>query len=449
MIEPRSDWPAYRLKQLVRKFHGGGTPDSGNASFYAQGQEGTPWLMISDMSRSSIVTRSRKTLTPAGVRSKNLAILEPGTVVYAMYASVGEVAQLAIPAAINQALIGIVPDEERLLARFLVYALETKKTEVLQEASASTQANLSAQKVKNIEILAPDVVEQAHIIRYLDNAELRIARAITAKISVLDLLRKAEANAIGREILGSVEMAGGQIDTDLGASPAHWDIQSLRGLLRPRVERNRSDLPLLSVLRSSGVIARNFEKTENHNFIPDDLSNYKVVHVGDLVINKMKAWSGSVGVSRFHGIASPAYFVYSFASENDALYMNFLFRSPQMRDQFARASRGVRVGQWDLNPEDIKAVRVPIPPMSEQLQIAERIQKRIAAIHEAIAGVEAEIALLREYRTKLISDVVTGKLDVREEAAKLRDLDPEELAAVLGRGSFSNDPEEDDDNADD
>lgn len=96
----------------------------------------------------------------------------------------------------------------------------------------------------------------------------------------------------------------------LGEVPEHWKIQSLSSLTTARSQRNRPDLPLLSVVREKGVIPRSsMSDDENHNFIPDDLSNYKVVHEGDLVINKMKAWQGSLGISPQDGIVSPAYYV--------------------------------------------------------------------------------------------------------------------------------------------
>ncbi len=85
----------------------------------------------------------------------------------------------------------------------------------------------------------------------------------------------------------------------------------LRHILRQRTIRNRADLPLLSVVREKGVILRDTaSKDENHNFIPDDLSNYKVVRQGQFAMNKMKAWQGSYGISQFDGIVSPAYFVF-------------------------------------------------------------------------------------------------------------------------------------------
>ena len=103
----------------------------------------------------------------------------------------------------------------------------------------------------------------------------------------------------------------------LGKVPEHWEVRKLRHTIRSVAERNRPDLPLLSVVREKGVIVRDVsDKDENHNFIPDDLTNYKVVKRFQFAMNKMKAWQGSYGVSNFYGIVSPAYFVFDLEGAN-------------------------------------------------------------------------------------------------------------------------------------
>lgn len=97
----------------------------------------------------------------------------------------------------------------------------------------------------------------------------------------------------------------------LGDIPEHWTMIKLRQILRPVSVKNHPELPLLSVTREQGVIVRNVEsKEENHNYIPDDLSGYKVVQKGQFAMNKMKAWQGSYGISDYTGIVSPAYFIF-------------------------------------------------------------------------------------------------------------------------------------------
>jgi type I restriction enzyme, S subunit len=124
----------------------------------------------------------------------------------------------------------------------------------------------------------------------------------------------------------------------LGAVPINWEIRNLRTLIRPRNERNRSDLPLLSVAREKGVFVRSLtDADENHNVIPDDLSNYKVARAGALVINKMKAWQGSMGIAPCDGIVSPAYFVFDFGISSRA-FGQVLLRSKPYVAHFAQAS---------------------------------------------------------------------------------------------------------------
>ncbi len=99
----------------------------------------------------------------------------------------------------------------------------------------------------------------------------------------------------------------------LAQVPTHWEVRALRTLIRPRNERNRIDMPLLSVAREKGVFVRSMtDASENHNVIPLDLSNYKVARAGALVINKMKAWQGSMGIALCDGIVSLAYYAYDF-----------------------------------------------------------------------------------------------------------------------------------------
>ena len=144
----------------------------------------------------------------------------------------------------------------------------------------------------------------------------------------------------------------------LGEVPSTWEVRNLRTLIRPRNERNRTDLPLLSVAREKGVFVRSLtDANENHNVIPEDLSNYKVARAGCLVINKMKAWQGSMGIAPCDGIVSPAYFVFDFALANRT-FGQALLRSEPYVAHFGQASDGVRVGQWDLTIAGMRQIQI-------------------------------------------------------------------------------------------
>ena len=436
------DWRIVRLKHVGRRFYSGGTPTSSDASLYSE--SGTPWLMISDLTRAPIVTHTRKGLSPKGVASKGLRTLPAGTIVYSMYASVGAVATLAIPATVNQAIIGIEPGSD-INGRFLHLYLESIRSLVAASASTSTQANLNAQKVKHLPVPVPDRQTQDHIVRYLDNAELRIARAIQAKLQLAKLLRESRQSTILHQLLTD----GGSRPVFPGGNylaPAEWRNVPFWAVARETKRTNRPNLDLLSVFLDRGVIRYGEGGGQVHK--PSlDLSAYQEVRPGDLVLNNQQAWRGSVGVSKHGGIVSPAYVVCSLGPGIDAEWANSYFRSPIMVDQFALASRGVGSIQRQLHGQSLMRVRVFLPSLEEQRATALRIRAAVSGIDAALASLEREIVLLREYRMCLISDVVTGKKDVHAEAARMKHVDAAVLASVLAGSSTVNDDElgEDDD----
>ena len=196
----------------------------------------------------------------------------------------------------------------------------------------------------------------------------------------------------------------------LAEVPDHWEVRNLRTLIRPRTERNRADLPLLSVAREKGVFVRSLtDPSENHNVIPEDLSNYKVARGGDLVINKMKAWQGSMGIAPCDGIVSPAYYVFDFGIEN-AGFGQKLLRSKPYVAHFGQASDGVRVGQWDLSIPGMRLIPVLVPPPAEQSAIVRFLDHWNGRLEKAIRSKRRVIALLQEQKQAIIHRAVTKGL---------------------------------------
>lgn len=197
----------------------------------------------------------------------------------------------------------------------------------------------------------------------------------------------------------------------LGEIPSHWEVVPLRKYLKINTRRNMPEAQLLSVTREEGVIVRNVEsKEENHNYIPDDLSNYKYVQRGQFVINKMKSWQGSYGVSNYDGIVSPAYFVYDLNYPNKD-YFNIAIRSKIFSPFFSKYSKGIRVDQWDLTPEALKIIPFLEPPKAEQDAIVRYLDTATSEIDKAIAMQQKMIDLLNERKQIIIQNAVTKGLD--------------------------------------
>jgi type I restriction enzyme S subunit len=197
----------------------------------------------------------------------------------------------------------------------------------------------------------------------------------------------------------------------LGKVPEHWGLRKLRGILKEVTERNRPDLPLLSVVREKGVIVRDVtSKDENYNFIPDDLTNYKVVRKGHFAINKMKAWQGSYGVSRHDGIVSPAYFVFNIDGVGGD-YFHAAIRSKAYVPFFTQASDGVRIGQWDLSKPRMREIPFAIPTPSEQDAIVGFLRGFEVKVRRFIRNRRRLIEVLNEQKQAIVNRAVTLGLD--------------------------------------
>ena len=305
---------------------------------------------------------------------------------------------------------------------------------VFQSTTTTGLGNLNGKILGNCVIALPPLSEQTAIVRFLDYMDRRIRRVMRARQRRIKLLEEYRQAVIHQAVTGQIDVRTGEPYPAykesgvewLGEMPAHWEISKLRNILTEVVKRNRPDLPLLSVVREKGVILRDItNRNENHNYIPDDLTNYKVVLKGQFVINKMKAWQGSFGVSPHDGIVSPAYFIFDIDGV-EGTFFHKAIRSKAYIPFFTQASDGVRIGQWDLSQTRMREIPFFIPPLPEQTAIVEYLDAQTAKIDAAMAAARREIELLREYRTRLIADVVTGKVDVREVAAQLPEEPPEE-----------------------
>ena len=198
----------------------------------------------------------------------------------------------------------------------------------------------------------------------------------------------------------------------LGKIPAHWRKTKLRELTKESNERRgqRQDLELLSVYREFGVIIKN-SRDDNHNSESEDTSNYKYVNKDYLVINKMKLWQGSLGISEFEGIVSPAYIVCKITKEINTRYLNYLLRSPLFKTYYNRISYGIRVGQWDSDYDDLKQLDLFLPPREEQDAIVRFLDAKCAKIDRLIKLKERQIELLNEKKQNIINQAVTKGLD--------------------------------------
>ncbi|GGN96464.1 hypothetical protein GCM10010112_87730 [Actinoplanes lobatus] len=197
-----------------------------------------------------------------------------------------------------------------------------------------------------------------------------------------------------------------------------WTPTRIGWLFQPVSDRGHEKAMVLSVYRDHGVIPKD-SRTDNFNRTPENLSNYQLVQPGDLVVNRMKAWQGSLGISEHQGIVSPDYEVLRPTTlEYDRRFLHSLLRSRALIDQYALRSTGIRPSQWRLYWDEMKTIEISLPAAEQQRTIADYLDRETARIDTLIDEQQRLIDMLRERRQALVTRAVCFGVDG---AVELRD----------------------------
>ncbi|THK40713.1 restriction endonuclease subunit S [Methylophaga sp. SB9B] len=197
----------------------------------------------------------------------------------------------------------------------------------------------------------------------------------------------------------------------LGAIPAHWNSFPLCAKSKLKSISNNENEELLSVYLNKGVIKFDDIDAKRTNATSSDLTKYQLVEPGDFVLNNQQAWRGSVGVSDYRGIVSPAYLILSLSEDIVPRFGNYLFRDGAMVANYLVSSKGVGTIQRNLYWPQLKRALVFLPTTEEQFLIANYLDQKTAQIDDAIAIKEQQISLLKERKQIIIQQAVTRGLD--------------------------------------
>jgi type I restriction enzyme S subunit len=282
--------------------------------------------------------------------------------------------------------------------------------------------NLDFSHFKRMPVSVPPPAEQAAIVRFLAWAGGRLERAIRAKRKVIALLNEQKqaiiARTVTRGIDPSVPLKPSGISW-LAEIPQHWTIVRNLALFTHRVEQGIPGLPVLQVSLHSGITAEDLDQFGRAKRLIADHTKYKLIRKSDLAYNTMRMWQGAAGVCPTDGLVSPAYVVVKPRIGVDPRFYEFVFRTVVYKQQINRYSTGIVSDRNRLYWESFKQMPNFLLPVEEQQEICRFIQEETSSLDAAIKRLQREIELLREYRTRLVADVVTGKLDVREAAGRL------------------------------
>ena len=309
----------------------------------------------------------------------------------------------------------LTPNSETI-SKFVSYLVQSEPFtgRVSAESVGVAYPAIAETRLGTFKVAVPSPSEQAAIVRFLNYLDRRMRRYVRAKQKQAIIHR-----AVTRGLDLDVALKPSGLEW-LGDVPEHWEVRRNGRLFAQRNETGFADLPILEVSLRTGVRVRNFENSDRKQVMSDH-DKYKRAVTGDVAYNMMRMWQGAVGVAPTDGLISPAYVVAKPLPGTESRYFVRLFRTAIYMIEVDKYSRGIVKDRNRIYWEDFKWMPSCYPPPHEQVMIADAIDHTCDDIDTTIERIQRGIELLSEYRTRLIADVVTGKLDVREAAANLPD----------------------------
>lgn len=277
--------------------------------------------------------------------------------------------------------------------------------------------NISYEELRYSFLPIPDEVEQIYISNYLDQKTAQIDEAIAIKEKQIELLKERKQIIIQQAVTQGLDPNAPMKDSGvdwIGQIPEHWSVVKLKHLFKEKTVRTKTGAEtLLSLRMEIGLVPHN--DVSDKPIPPENLIDYKIVNVGQLVMNRMRAAIGIFGIADSGGLVSPDYAVFDPIGDIYAQYFLTLFKLPIMGTQFRLESKGMGTGSsgfMRLYTENFGNIKVPIPPKREQHELIEFIKTTENEYSNSINLLLNQVEKLKEYKSTLVNSAVTGKIKV-------------------------------------
>ena len=306
--------------------------------------------------------------------------------------------------------------DEGFLFRFIQSNQTGRYFEV--NSTGITRFSLGNSVIENLFTLLPPLSEQTQIAAFLDHKTRQIDELLRIKerrIALLQEQRTALINqAVTKGLDPNAEMKPSGMEW-IGEIPAHWKVINTKYLFRLVTEPapQNNDYELLSIYTSIGVKPR--KELEERGNRATTTDGYWLVKKGDFIVNKLLAWMGAIGLSDYEGVTSPAYDILRKTRPLNERFYEYLLRCGLYFTEFKKRSRGIMEVRLRLYFDQFGQIPLVFPPVDEQDKIVNFLDHKTKQIDELISAEGQKIGLLKEYRQSLISEAVTGKIDVRSE----------------------------------
>ena len=411
-------WEVKKIKRLSTIKRGASPRPIDNPKYFDDNGE-FAWVRIADVTASNkYLTITTQKLSELG--SSFSVKLYPGDFFISIAASVGKPIITKIKCCIHDGFVYC--DKLSINVDFLYYLFEAGQL-FKGLGKLGTQLNLNTHTIGNIYIPVPPNYETEAIANFLDKKLAQIDEYIAKKQRMIELLKEQKTVIINRAVTKGlnpdVPMKFSGIEW-LGEIPEHWEVRKIKRCLksyRYGISDSIRGEGKFKILTMGNIQDRKvlIPETGSLESVPEEL----ILECGDLLFNRTNSLElvGKVGFfrgSKKDKVSFASYLVRLKANDDtNPVYLNFLLNSYGLLN-VARQRALVSLNQVNLNPTRYCQLTIPLPPISEQQEIVSFIEKKSEKIERAIATIEKETKLIQEYRTTLISETVTGKIDVRK-----------------------------------
>lgn len=272
------------------------------------------------------------------------------------------------------------------------------------------------EEMRNIYIPVPPREEQDQIVRFLNWKTAKIDKLIEGYQKQIMLLEERKLTVIDEIVHKGIDYTASMKNSNIdyiGDVPEKWTVLQNHRLYKSMNRKFSEKETVLSLSQKDGLIP--YEQMTERSLHTASYDNWQLVLPNDLVLNRFKAHLGVFFSSQYRGITTFHYGVYEPKVQLVSKYYEALYHTAEYRRVYAGQSKGMTVGLQNLSDIDFFTVYTVYPPYEEQKAIVKKIEKTEQDYLNTKSHIEHQIELLQEYRTRLISDVVTGQIDVRDE----------------------------------
>ena len=417
-------WEVRHLGRIGRFFKGGGGTKEDER------EDGIPCVRYGDLYtyHRFFITASRTCVAPDLAATVYTPIRYGDVLFAASGETIDEIGKSAVNLMQSEACCGgdviLFRPERQVEARYMGYATDCRPA-AAQKATMGrgiTVKHIYGDQLKYLTLALPPLSEQAAIVRYLDHVDRRIRRYIGAKKKLIKLLEEQKQafihRAVTRGLDPNVRLKPSGMEW-LGDVPEHWTTErlksSMNNVVEQTTERRGADL-YVALEHVESWTGRLRHAALDVSFD----SQVKYFRSGDVLFGKLRPYLAKVTRPTSDGVCVGEFLVLRPRHAHaTAAYMEQLLRSKPIIDAVNGSTFGAKMPRADW--QFMGGMAVALPPLPEQAAIVAYLDKATADIDTTIDRARRKIELLGEYRTRLIADVVTGKLDVHEAAARLPD----------------------------